>query len=333
LHFTLIRRWVFEKLLEPQGARFTFWFEYSRDNGEDVTFSTNARRVGARMGMTTRLKVGHVSDMVTGWDSMVDYYDRKFAYAEGEPPASMERIAKYFAAQRALAELVAEYTGETSESAYAKACSSIMPVHDQWQVKNPTTPDEVRAFYGETPEYLYSLVKWNSTPGYQRILNALREARGEKIFEFGGGLGTSTEFLATNGNRVDYYDLPGILRDFAAWRFKRLEPFWDRQTKAGAPPYRPIRIIERLEMANGNGAGYDRVVAIDVLGHLHPSEFDTTCDQLVGLLKPGGILFAHNNWEKPDEPYPSHFDHAARWEKFVKRNGLTQVDDLTWRKT
>jgi len=334
LHFTLIRRRVFERLLEPEGPRFTFWFEYSRDNGEDVTFSAHARTVGARMGMTTRLKVGHVSDVVTGWDTMVDYYDRQFAYAEGAPPASMERIAKYFEAQHKLSALVAEYTGEDVETVYAKASSGIAPIHDQWRIQQPTTPDEVRAFYGRTPQYLYGLVKWNATPAYQAILGRLRGVRGEKILEFGGGLGTTAEFLATQGNRIHYYDVPGVLRDFAAWRFERLHPYWDSHSpsKNGDLSYRPIELIERWEIADGNGAGYDRVVAIDVLEHLHPDEFESVVDGLVSAIKPGGILFAHNNWEKKDNPYPSHFDHAALWEKLVARHGLIQMDDLTFKK-
>ena len=332
LHFTLIRREVFAQLLQPEGARYTYWFEYSRDNGEDVTFSANARKVGARMAMTTRLKVGHVSEVVTGWDTMVDYYDRLYAYAEGEPVASMERVAKYFQAQHQLSELVAEYTGEEVESVYAKACSGIMPVHDQWKVKHPTTPDEVRHFYGNTPDYIYSLIKWNSTPAFQSVLNKLRNVRGEKVLEFGGGLGTTAEFIALDGNQVDYYDVPGVLRDFAAWRFKRLEPYWDLQTKEGDPPYRPIQMIDQWEMADDEGHGYDRIVAIDVLEHLHPDEFDFLCDGLLMGLKPGGVIVAHNNWEKKDAPYPSHFDHADKWDAFVTRHGLVQEDDYIWRK-
>jgi SAM-dependent methyltransferase len=332
LHFTLIRRWIFERLLEPEGPQYTYWFEYSRDNGEDMTFSASARKVEARLGMTTRLKVGHVSDVVTGWDAMVDYYDRQYAVTAGEAPASLDHIRPYFEAQQQLAQLVAEFTGEDPELAYQRACSGVWAIHDQWRTRNPETVDEVHAFYGTTPQYLYGLVKWNSTPAYQRLLNGLKDVHGEKILEFGGGLGTTTEFLATRGNRVDYYDLPGILLDFARWRFQRLDPHFDRMTKAGDPPWRPIRIVEQWEIADEPGRGYDRIVAIDVLEHLHVDEFDFLCEGLLMGLRPGGIFYAHNNWEDPEHPHPSHFDHAAKWDAFVSRNGLVAVGDWAWRK-
>jgi len=196
-----------------------------------------------------------------------------------------------------------------------------LPVADKWNVEQPQTVDQVRAFYGNTPQYFYDLVKWNATPAFQRILNCLVNVQGEKVLEIGGGLGTITEFLATHGNRVDYYDVPGVLSEFAKWRFARLGRFSQN-----------IRMVERGEAINSNGTGYDRVVAIDVIEHLHPDEFDSVVDGLATGLRPGGVLFAHNNWSDQNGMYPFHFDHTARWAAFVARHGLVQVDDFTWKK-
>jgi len=314
LHFTLVRRAVFEKLLKPEGARYTYWFEYKEDNGEDITFSANARSVGAHLGMTTRLKIGHDSMIPTGRDTMVDFYDRQFAIAAGEPPSSLDRFRPYFEAQHKLAELVAEFTGEDAELVYQKSCTGVLPVADKWKVDAPQTPDEVRAFYGSTPQYLYDLVKWNSTPTYQRLLNYLAHVSGARVLEFGGGIGTLAEYLAVRGNAVDYYDVPGVLLDFAAWRFARL-------------PGNAPRIVARWEIGK-----YDWVTAIDVLEHLHPDEFEQTCNGLAWALKPGGRLFAHNNWSQENGMFPFHFDHAAAWAEFLERHKFEQLDDLTWQK-
>lgn len=329
LHFTLIRRWVLEAMLEAEGPRFTYWFEYSRDNGEDITFSANARKVGARLGMTTRLKVGHVSDVVTGWGSMVDYYDRLFAYQEGEPLASLQRLQGYYEAQRDLAALVAEYTGEDPETVFQKSCSGGWAVADQWRVKQPQSADAVRDFYGTTPAYFYDLVKWNTTPLFQKLLGQLAGVSGERILEIGGGIGTMTEFLATHGNRIDYYDVPGVLRDFAAWRFQRLEPYFDSLVAKNGDdtPYRPIQLIERWE----EGV-YDRVIAIDVLEHIHPEEIERMLAGIAFALKPGGLLFAHNNWSQQEGAYPFHFDHSDAWAKFLDAHGFQALDAFTWRK-
>lgn len=312
LHFTLIRRLLFERLLEAEGPDYTYWFEYNRDNGEDINFSLKAKSSGARLGMSTRLKVGHVSEVVTGWDTMVDYYDRKFAYAAGEPPPTLDRFQEYFAARKQLAQLVAEFTGEEAELVYQRANVGVLPAAEKWNRVKPRTPEAVRNFYGSTPEYLYDLISWNTTPAYQRLLSRLRGVTGEHILEIGGGLGTTTEYLAGHGNEVDYYDLPGLLLDFASWRFARSRL--------------KINIVGRP------GADYDRIIAIDVIEHIHPEEFFPMLDGLIAALKPGGLLFAHNNWSQENGLYPFHYDHAARWQMFIWRHSLEAIDDLTWRK-
>jgi 2-polyprenyl-3-methyl-5-hydroxy-6-metoxy-1,4-benzoquinol methylase len=246
---------------------------------------------------------------------MVDYYDRQFAIAAGEPPSSLDRFHPYFEAQHQLSALVAEFTGEDSELVYQKACTGVLPVADKWKVDRPETPDEVRAFYGNTPQYFYDLVKWNSTPGFQRLLNRLAGITGARVLEFGGGIGTLAEYLAVRGNMVDYYDVPGVLLDFVRWRFARL------------PENLRPHIIERWKIGE-----YDWVTAVDVLEHLHPDEFAGTCNRLAWALKPGGRLFVHYNWKQENGMYPFHFDHSAAWAEFLERHKFKQLDDLIWQK-
>lgn len=315
LHFTLIRRWIFEKLLEPLGPERTYWFEYKQDQGEDMTFSVNARKVGAKMGMTTRLKVGHGGYMVTGWASMIEYYDAKFRAQSGEPTPTVEGLHKYFSAEHALASLVGEYTGETPEQIMLKATSAPHVIKDGWNLAQPSTPEEVEHFYATTPQYLYDLVQWNASPAFQKLLAKLAFARGERVLEIGGGIGTLTEFLAERGNMVDYYDVPGVLLDFARWRFARL-PFAER-----------IRVIEAWEFGV-----FDRVIATDVIEHVHPDHVERLLDGMARALKPGGMLLAHNNWSNGNGLYPQHFDHAVVWCAFLEKWQFSQISEYEWRK-
>lgn len=326
LHFCLIRRWVFEKLLAPDGPDYTYWFEFEKDMGEDVTFCQRAQDVGARLGMSTRLKIGHVSDIVTGWDTMVDYYDRKLAVESGqEKPADLGRYVQFWEAQRDLSALVAEYTGEDIETVYGRSLQGGLPVADRWRVAAPMTPDQVRGFYGATPEYLYDLVKWNCSPSFQQILSGLRGVREERVLELGGGLGTLSEMLLVNGNDVTYCDVPGVLLDFARWRFERLG-LGGRKRHEGSEDNHRVRFVESL---SGAADPHDRVVAIDVLEHVHPDEIGRVLNALDCCLKPGGLLTVHNTWG-PSAGYPQHFDHSIAWDGFIQL--FTQIDSFTWRK-
>lgn len=318
LHFTLVRRELLERMVAPEGPEHTYWFEYSRDQGEDITFSLNARAAGAVFGLTTKLKVGHVSDVITGWDTMIDYYDRKFRTEAGEPAPSAEGLQVYFRAQHDLAQLVAEYTHEPVEQVMLKANTGTHMLADRWRQAPPACAADVRDFYKQAREYLYDLVRWNTAPAFQRFLRALASVKGEVILEIGGGLGTVAEYLGTHGNAVDYYDLPGPLLDFACWRFSRLNGHGGN-----------IRIIRSDSAWRPS---YDRVVALDVLEHVHPDEFGGLMLEILGSLRQGGTLTVHNNWENTGGLYPQHFDHSARWDAFVRDYGLVRVDDLNWRK-
>jgi len=117
-----------------------------------------------------------------------------------------------------------------------------------------------------------------------------------------------------NGNRVDYCDLPGPMLDFAKWRLGRL---LSAQVNFLADP-------------RGSGSGvFDRVVAIDVIEHIHPDEIDEQLFHLHRVLKPGGVLTVHNTFEV-SATYPQHFDHSATWAEFIQQ--FTQLDDFNWRK-
>ncbi len=93
LHNTLIRREVFEKMLasEPKVLLGEFdFFYYPRHirESEDGAFCKEARRLGFRIGSTTKVKCGHITRVTTGWDSYQDYlkyagvYDRWQRYFE-----------------------------------------------------------------------------------------------------------------------------------------------------------------------------------------------------------------------------------------------------------
>lgn len=320
LHFTLIRLDLFRRMIENDDPDSTYFFEYARDNGEDINFSMKANDLGARLGMTTRLKVGHVSEVISGWDSMVDYYSRKFDLESGAAVASLDRYREHFKQVVSLSELVAEFTGESVESVYQRAIVGASPVADAWNKAAPKSVEEVERFYSGARVYLYDLILWNTSPTFQRLLKSLSYAKeGERVLDYGGGLGTVTEYLASRGCSVHYYDLKGVIRDFATWRFAKLpDHLSDR-----------IGVVDRWPIDY-----YDRVVAIDVVEHIHPEIVAEQLDGLILALRAGGLLFAHNSFgdDKTRFTYPQHYDNAQAWRDAIKRHSLEEVDQFTWRK-
>ena len=214
---------------------------------------------------------------------------------------------------------MAQYTGEDVETVYGRSLQGGLPVADAWAVAAPAMPAQVRGFYGATSEYLYDLIKWNASPSFQQVLAGLRAVREERVLELGGGLGTLSEMLLVNGNDVTYCDVPGVLLDFAKWRFERL----------GLDCVRVLEDLDQVGDEDNPVLLYHRVVAIDVLEHIHPDEIDSVLAKLKYYLRRGGLLTVHNTWG-PSAGYPQHFDHSAVWDEFIR--GFTQVDPFTWRK-
>jgi len=69
LGFTLIRRSVFEKMEKPY-----FYFS-ERGDGEDATFSINATELGFKLGVSTRVQIGHRFPICVKWNFEGDGLD------------------------------------------------------------------------------------------------------------------------------------------------------------------------------------------------------------------------------------------------------------------
>jgi hypothetical protein len=69
LAFTLIKRKVFEKMLDDYGALYTSWFQWgAHTEGEDVFFSRRCRELGFSLAVDSSVKIGHVGRYTFTWD-------------------------------------------------------------------------------------------------------------------------------------------------------------------------------------------------------------------------------------------------------------------------
>jgi hypothetical protein len=294
-HCCMVRREVLETILGDNDPEEFEWFCYTRHNREsdEVSLSRDALAHGFRIGATTAIKTGHLTELTTGWDTYKDWLDNT-----GRTPL----VLRY----RELATLVGEFLGEEPDVVVAKSFSGTDRVAEAWRAHNPQTPEEVRAFYGMPDNgYLYELIPWNCCPLYEKVCTPLRGADGGRALVIGAGLGTEVATLLEKGLQVEAVELPGVLADFLRFRYPDL--VIHEQVPAGP---------------------YSLVVAVDVIEHIHPDELPGFLARIDTALVPGGYLCAHVSG--PGEDHPQHFDAEATWNAWIAR--YENVAPTLWRK-
>ena len=303
-HACLIRRDVFETLLGNNDPETHEWFFYPRHqtDSEDGAFSREAKAAGFRLGATTAIRAGHIFEETADWETYQDYLN-----VSGRA-ILLDRYTE-------LAHMIAEFTGETVEQVVVRAGRGNANVSDAWYIYNPKSAEEERKFYGyEDNGYLYDLLAWNCSSLYEQIVSPLREVQGERVLVVGAGLGTEADLLADR-NSVCIFELPGALRDFCMWRLG------DRSS-----------MILGDELPSPDSADpntYDRIVAIDVLEHVHPDEILFVLTRLKHLLRPEGIFYLHNNWGDQDK-YPMHHDHSDIFAAWCQQYGIERIGAYEW---
>lgn len=85
-------------------------------------------------------------------------------------------------------------------------------------------------FYGTVDRYIFDHLSSNPSPTEvlarldrfdKRLLKTMRSYRGKRMLDFGGGTGVFCEIMTREGLDVTYLDIPGHVKDFAEWRFRK----------------------------------------------------------------------------------------------------------------
>jgi hypothetical protein len=98
-HATLFRREIFVKQMEAQpeipiGKFDWFWYPRHNKNAEDTAFSVEASSLGFRLGATTHVKTGHISQVTTGWKTMLEWLEKNMDKLQDAEELSADGIAK-----------------------------------------------------------------------------------------------------------------------------------------------------------------------------------------------------------------------------------------------
>ena len=107
-----------------------------------------------------------------------------------------------------------EYTGESEAVVNTKLKTASEDVMMMWE-------EHVNKFYRENKFYLYDLTQYN-IGNFKERLEEMKEFKGKKVLDFGGGIGTMSIEAAKLGCETHYADMVGSpVWDYAKWRFKK----------------------------------------------------------------------------------------------------------------
>ena len=296
-HCALFRRAIFERIYEEYGKGIApedfEWFCYPRHQkkSDEGQLSSEARALGFRLGATTAVKIDHISRVSTGWATHQEWL---------ELSGTKARLKEF----ERLAGLVAEFTGEPVADVAAKALDG---------VKNTLTSYEISG--SPMDGYLYELIGWNAGKMYQEIVAPLRSVQGARVLVIGAGLGSEAEILAEH-NRVDVFELPGVLKEFCEFRLGGSVRFLDGD-----------KLVD-IGRTNGFHA-YDLIVAIDVIEHIPLEQIDGALEFIAWALQKGGVLYCHNNFT---EPTPFAYDHTVKFAEWCERHNFEKEGNYVYRK-
>jgi SAM-dependent methyltransferase len=177
--------------------------------------------------------------------------------------------------------------------------------------------DTARQFYASADHYVFDHLSANPTPTTvlkkldrfdPGLLGAIRKSPGKCFLEFGGGTGVFCEAMAREGFSVTYLDIPGRVRDFAAWRFAKHGVRIELLTS------NPDRLV--LEKS------YDVIFTDAVFEHLIDPE--QVLEELLAHLNPGGTFVFIVDLSGPTENDPEHRHvDIERLHGMIERAGCT----------
>lgn len=172
--------------------------------------------------------------------------------------------------------------------------------------------DKMERLYKEGDGFIFeTMAFWSSPLRMSWIFQALGRiqayaernqcALGDlRVLIFGDGSGNDSLYLASNGLKVDYFDIPGSKTyDFASKRFAHYEQL-DRS----------IRLVtdysECLERQ------YDVLLSFEVLEHLTDPE--RAIREWSGMVKPGGIALVTESFAAVSGNLPTHLEANLRFD-------------------
>jgi protein-L-isoaspartate O-methyltransferase len=202
----------------------------------------------------------------------------------------------------------AEFSGMPLDDVIERIANFHRVNADDWNALDGTSFSERAAtFYETSQNFVFDTLSANPSPKAvieklnrfnPRVLEVIRIHPGKRFLEFGGGVGVFCEIVARMGKQVWYMELPGIVFDFARWRFK----------KCGLN----INTIEAKADAIYLPNKYDIVYTDAVLEHLPQSLQIEATRAIARAVDEDGLLIFLVDLSGPSEEEPMHHEVNIR---------------------
>ena len=113
-----------------------------------------------------------------------------------------------------------EYTGLPPEFVLKRCQYAKVELAILWKKKK-----SVPHFYKDNDLFIYDLTEYQMRLEHgklvRQMVSQLKRLGLRKVLEFGGGIGEFSIICSENGIDITYHDLDGVIRDYAAWRFRK----------------------------------------------------------------------------------------------------------------
>ena len=175
-------------------------------------------------------------------------------------------------------------------------------VASAWNNANPSTDEEINAFYKTTDSYLYDLAiahrsserrKWR-----EAAIALLAKNEVQTVLDYGGGCGDDSLMFARAGFDCSLYDLSPVNRGFADFRAQQ----------SGLK----LNILGEPSSVEA----YDAIYCTEMLEHV-PEPY-REIKKMRELVRPGGVVILTHSFDLLGESHPSHLErHRGLGEGFV----------------
>lgn len=275
------------------------WFKFSYEEwygreiqlSEDLWFSRKLKEKGYKMYCDTRLIVGHVGGITTGWHSEVFSQLRKMSKEER---LEIERD-------------IMDFQKEDLKTVRKRMMTGTSEMAKDWNEKNPQTDEEITKYYKETDWYIYDLTNWHFNTRRKFDLDftaAVINSKPKNILDLGCGIGQNAFMLAKGGMDVTLADLDSVSLSFATHRFQKHNI-----------PYKLWKTdIEETPI----DTKFDIILFFDVAEHLPIKELEKVVEKLIKLKHSTTKVFTTQNFGKT-KTYPMHYELDPERDKLMRR--------------